>query len=136
VKDPKQLFDGLGGLSVQAALNQPKQLEQLLRSTRDSSARDPDGDRTPLHWAAARGYMKCCEVLCQAGADLSAADSEGRTPSVLATQLGQAATATFLRKAARVRALRERGRATPHERGRATPHASLQAATAGRGAMK
>jgi ankyrin repeat protein len=87
--DPKQVFDGLSGLSVQAALNQPKRLKAMLKDRHDPAARDPDGDRTPLHWAAARGADKCVRLLLEAHASPSAVDASGRSCLALAEELLQ-----------------------------------------------
>ena len=40
---------------------------------------DRDG-RTPLHWAAERSCKKVAKILIKSGADINAADEEGRTP--------------------------------------------------------
>jgi len=87
VKADKALFDGIheNAASVHSALNQPKQLEQLLQwNSAAANQRDPDGDRRPLHWAAARGNTKCVELLLHAGADLRAVDATGQTAVQLA----------------------------------------------------
>ena len=59
LEDDKRVFEGLEGLSLHAALNHPMRLKQLLKHgsprKNDPNAKDPDGDRTPLHWASARG---------------------------------------------------------------------------------
>ena len=59
--DAKAVFEGLDGASLQAALNHAAQLKTLLSSRGASvaSERDVDDDRTPLHWAAARGRDHC-----------------------------------------------------------------------------
>lgn len=36
--------------------------------------------KTPLHLAAAKGYMRICEILSKAGASASARDLHGMTP--------------------------------------------------------
>lgn len=72
VKADKALFDGIheNAASVHSALNQPKQLEQCLQGNSAAANQlDPDGDRRPLHWAAARGNTKCVELLLHAGGD-------------------------------------------------------------------
>lgn len=87
VKADKALFDGIheNAASVHSALNQPKQLEQCLQANSAAANQlDPDGDRRPLHWAAARGNTKCVELLLHAGADLRAVDATGQTAVQLA----------------------------------------------------
>lgn len=89
--DPKALFDGIhhNEASVHSALNHPRALEECLKRTGVSPAEiankiDPDGDRRPLHWAAARGHTQCVQLLLEAGADPQALDVHGAT----AAQLG------------------------------------------------
>lgn len=98
--DPKRVFEGLQDLSVQAALNQPRQLKAMLQSISDAKAainvKDSDGDRTPLHWAAARGHLRCIHALVDAGADKSLVDAAGQTPAQLASALGQDLAAELL----------------------------------------
>ena len=55
------------GLSINAGINQVGALRVLLR-TSDPNVRDPDGERVPLHWAAARGHSRCAMALLKAGA--------------------------------------------------------------------
>ena len=89
-KDSKTLFEGLSGLSVQAALNQVGQLRALLADpSADVNLRDPDGDRFPLHWAAARGHTACLQMLLKSGAEPRCKDAAGATAAQLATALGQ-----------------------------------------------
>jgi len=96
--DPKQVEETLKGFSLRVALNKPKQVKELLlyKGTNpnmphpyDVNARDADGDRTPLHWAAARGYKRCITLLLAAGADKSLPDNLGRTAAELALECGQ-----------------------------------------------
>ena len=96
--DPKAVFEGLQGASLQAALNQPKQLEHILKSEGDRAAqeRDADGDRFPLHWAVARGHAECVRLLLSYGAESLAKDASGKTPAVLAAELGQTDVLVFL----------------------------------------
>ena len=86
--DPKQVYEGMDGCSLMAALNQPKRLRYVLKSA-SPNQRDSDGDRTPLHWAAARGHVKCIQHLIKAGGSVSALDAAGRTPGSLALELRQ-----------------------------------------------
>ena len=91
--DPKRVMEGLAGLSVHAALNQSKQMQYILSSFATTSEVldeiDPDGDRTPAHWAAARGHVLCLDLLLKAGADITIRDAKGLTPLELARDLGQ-----------------------------------------------
>ena len=90
IDDPKKVFEGLDGCSLATALDQRARLKTLLQhSTNDPNARDVDGDRTALHWAAARGAIKCVQLLLDAGAAADAKDAQGRTPGELARSLRQ-----------------------------------------------
>jgi len=60
------------------------------------NVRDSDGDRYPLHWAAARGAIKCAEELVGAGADVRVTDRAGHTPASVAFAARQHATYAFL----------------------------------------
>ena len=76
----------MAGLSLHAALGQRQQLAADLSLRRGKvDARDEDGDRCPLHWAAARGHTDCALLLLKAGADPSMRDANGRTCEELAT---------------------------------------------------
>eukprot|EP00320_Phaeocystis_rex_P021866 CAMPEP_0119062026 /NCGR_PEP_ID=MMETSP1178-20130426/5706_1 /TAXON_ID=33656 /ORGANISM="unid sp, Strain CCMP2000" /LENGTH=126 /DNA_ID=CAMNT_0007043267 /DNA_START=1 /DNA_END=378 /DNA_ORIENTATION=+ len=84
-------------LSVNAGTNQVGALRAQVR-TNDPNTRDPDGDRVPLHWAAARGHTKCAMVLLRAGADPQQRElSSGLTCSELADQRGHAQLAVCIR---------------------------------------
>jgi ankyrin repeat protein len=61
--DPKRVFEGLDGLSLMCALGETGQVRTLLAGGHAPDRRDADGDRVPLHWAAARGEIKCIEML-------------------------------------------------------------------------
>ena len=77
----------LVGPSLHAALNQRQQLAAELEvGCCRLNDRDKDGDRCPLHWAAARGHTECVKLLLKAGADVHARDARGRTCEDLATQ--------------------------------------------------
>ena len=84
--DSKPVTGGLRDLSLHAALDHPGQLSALLKwpEGQGLNDRDEDGDRTPLHWSAARGHQMCVEVLLAAGADASIEDSGGHTAGELA----------------------------------------------------
>jgi len=85
--DPKQCFEGLDGAALMVALNQPSRLSYLLRlPLSDPNTRDPDGDRMPLHWGAARGHRRCVQLLLDARASPHVLDAAGRTPADLAQE--------------------------------------------------
>jgi len=42
---------------------------------------------TPLHWAAVKGSKACIKHLMEAGADLNAKESQGKTPRDMAEEL-------------------------------------------------
>lgn len=105
IPDPKQVFEGMDGCSLITAINQPARLKEMLKrplvgSTHDANRRDIDGDRTPLHWAAARNRSKCIKLLLAAGASTDVLDAEGRTPLMLALELRQGDAVHLLRGAA------------------------------------
>ena len=89
-------------LSVHAALNQTGALKALLSTpSQDPNRRDPDGERCPLHWAAARGHIKCAVALLNAGARPSEIEKmSGLTCAELAQHRGHHRLAELLRKAA------------------------------------
>ena len=87
-QDPKKVFEGLESLSLQAALGQAAQLEHMLMEGANVNVVDRDGDRVPLHWAAARGHVRCIELLLKAGAYPNVFDAEGRTAATLAREGG------------------------------------------------
>ena len=90
--DPK-VVDGenaISMLSFLAALDKRAHLAALLRpGGLDPNRKDEDGDRAPLHWAAARGNLRCVELLLAAGADLGRLDATGATAARLALELKQ-----------------------------------------------
>jgi len=87
--DPKQVCEELVGLSLRAAFNQPKQLRGEIALGNNVNKLDWDDDRTPLHWAAARGHREIVFILLEAGADRKARDKQGRTPAELALECDQ-----------------------------------------------
>jgi len=88
-RDPKKVTEGIAALSLHAALDQHSQLKNVLAADKQAvRTRDRDGDRYPLHWAAARGHMLCVQSLMRAGADDAALDANGQTAAELAEAYG------------------------------------------------
>ena len=114
IDDPKRVNEGMRpGLSLQAALGHHDQLKHMLhRFSACLDEIDDDGDRTALHWAAARGHVRVAQLLIKAGADLHVRDAAGRTPVELALTLRQADTYHLLlgvEEESRLRAVRNDG---------------------------
>ncbi|HLN04081.1 MAG TPA: ankyrin repeat domain-containing protein [Bryobacteraceae bacterium] len=65
----------------------------------DINARTRDDAQRPLHIAAAMGKMKAVEALVGLGADLTAKDSQGRTPLDAAERAGLTDVVALLRRA-------------------------------------
>jgi ankyrin repeat protein len=85
----KQVTEQLQGLSLRVAFNQVTQVKSFIALGHNVNEFDVDGDRTPLHWAAARGFRRCVVLLLEAGADKTARDAQGRTPAELALDCDQ-----------------------------------------------
>lgn len=94
--DPKLVFEGLHGCSLHAAINQPSLLRESIKYAKDVSAKDADNDRTPLHWAAARGHLRCIQMLIDAGANKEALDANGKTAAQLAESSAQPMASTLI----------------------------------------
>jgi len=75
-------------------------VRELVTHGADINARTRDEAQTPLYIAAAMGKMKAVEALVLLGADLTAKDSEGRTPLDAAERAGLTDVAAFLTRAA------------------------------------
>uniref|UniRef100_A0A8C5CDP8 cGMP-dependent protein kinase interacting domain-containing protein n=1 Tax=Gadus morhua TaxID=8049 RepID=A0A8C5CDP8_GADMO len=58
--------------------------------------RHPRTGATPLHVAAAKGYLEAIKLLCQCGLDVSAIDCDGWTPLHAAAHWGQAEACCIL----------------------------------------
>lgn len=78
--------------------NDAEAMQVLLCNGLDIRAVD-SYERTPLHWAAYYGALRCARVLLDAGADLTAKDDNGDTPLALAQYTGNAASVCMLRLA-------------------------------------
>ena len=92
------------------------------------NVRDSDGDRYPLHWAAARGAIKCAEELVGAGADVRVTDRAGHTPASVAFAARQHATYAFLTEQEQRAVTSEVGTATRTELERRRPRARRRVA--------
>ena len=74
-------------LSAAVDGNEPLAVRLLLRRGANPNLQDGDGDRYPLHWAAAFGdHEECAQLLVHAGAALEARDAQGRSPLEFARQ--------------------------------------------------
>jgi ankyrin repeat protein len=72
-------------------------MKLLLASNADVNAKDSYG-KTPLQWAADRGYMDVVELLLDNKADVNAKDKMGNTSLAVATAGGHKDVADLLRQ--------------------------------------
>lgn len=118
-------------LMVAASANQPEAVRVLLKHGAEVNGRSselkyskdrfglegvvtilPHGSWTPLMYAAREGALEAVRVLCEAGAEIDAADPEGSRPLLLAIVNGHYDTAAMLiEKGADVNATDETGMA-------------------------
>ncbi|KAM9313827.1 protein phosphatase 1 regulatory subunit 12C isoform 2-T2 [Pholidichthys leucotaenia] len=82
------------GVDLETAKRQEE--EQLMKDARTwltdglpADVRHPKTGATPLHVAAAKGYLEALKILCQCGLDVSAVDFDGWTPLHAAAHWGQ-----------------------------------------------
>uniref|UniRef100_A0A1A8HHP2 Protein phosphatase 1, regulatory subunit 12C n=1 Tax=Nothobranchius korthausae TaxID=1143690 RepID=A0A1A8HHP2_9TELE len=82
------------GVNLEAAKR--KEEEQMMSDARTwlsegppADVRNPRTGATPLHVAAAKGYLEALKILCQCGLDVSAIDYDGWTPLHAAAHWGQ-----------------------------------------------
>uniref|UniRef100_A0A673ZPC1 Protein phosphatase 1, regulatory subunit 12C n=1 Tax=Salmo trutta TaxID=8032 RepID=A0A673ZPC1_SALTR len=82
------------GVDVEAAKRVEE--EQIMKDARawltegpPSELRHPKTGATPLHVAAAKGYLEAIKLLCQCGLDVSEMDCDGWTPLHAASHWGQ-----------------------------------------------
>ncbi|KAM4595378.1 protein phosphatase 1 regulatory subunit 12C isoform 2-T2 [Fundulus diaphanus] len=82
------------GVDLEAAKRREE--EQMMSDARTwlnegppADVRDPRTGATPLHVAAAKGYVEALKILCQCGLDVSATDFDGWTPLHAAAHWGQ-----------------------------------------------
>jgi len=72
IEDAKEVFEGLNELSMHCVLDQSALLNEALSVENNRfgvNRPDADGDRYPIHWAAARGHAMCAYLLVLFGAD-------------------------------------------------------------------
>lgn len=74
-------------LAPPSANSHPDTVHAVLARGADVGARDDDGC-TPLHLAAAAGFVDVVDLLLRAGADVGARDATGGTPAHLALRRG------------------------------------------------
>ncbi|TWW59790.1 Protein phosphatase 1 regulatory subunit 12C [Takifugu flavidus] len=89
------------GVDVEAAKRLEE--EQIMRDARawlrdgpPANVQHPKTGATPLHVAAAKGYLEALKMLCQCGLDVSAKDLDGWTPLHAAAHWGQGAACYIL----------------------------------------
>uniref|UniRef100_A0A8C6ML41 Protein phosphatase 1 regulatory subunit 12C n=1 Tax=Nothobranchius furzeri TaxID=105023 RepID=A0A8C6ML41_NOTFU len=82
------------GVNLEAAKRREE--EQMMADARTwlseglpADVRNPRTGATPLHVAAAKGYLEALKILCQCGLDVSAIDFDGWTPLHAAAHWGQ-----------------------------------------------
>ncbi|MEQ2171347.1 hypothetical protein GOODEAATRI_009704 [Goodea atripinnis] len=82
--------------SVDVDAAKRKEEEQMMSDARTwlnegppDDVRHPRTGATPLHVAAAKGYVEALKILCQCGLDVSATDFDGWTPLHAAAHWGQ-----------------------------------------------
>ncbi|KAM3864686.1 protein phosphatase 1 regulatory subunit 12C [Diretmus argenteus] len=77
--------------------------------------RSPRTGATPLHVAAAKGYLEAIKLLCQCGLDVSATDCDGWTPLHAAAHWGQGEACRILAEQLCNMEARSKGGQTPLE---------------------
>ncbi|KAJ0050834.1 hypothetical protein NL108_008180 [Boleophthalmus pectinirostris] len=89
-----QKFTVKQGVDLEAAKRMEE--EQIMTDARawltegpPVDVRHPKTGATPLHVAAAKGYLEALKILCQCGLDVSAKDNDGWTPLHAAAHWGQ-----------------------------------------------
>ncbi|KAJ8364865.1 hypothetical protein SKAU_G00136960 [Synaphobranchus kaupii] len=89
------------GLDLDAVKREEQ--ERIMRDARTwlaeglpSDLRHPKTGATPLHVAAAKGYVEVIKLLCQCGLDVSLTDSDGWTPLHAAAHWGQGEASKIL----------------------------------------
>ncbi|XP_076034535.1 uncharacterized protein LOC143021130 [Oratosquilla oratoria] len=92
------------------------QLCELFLSLEASQVNQENGEKElPLHLAASRGSVQCCNILLRKGSMVSGQDSKGRTPVHLAAQKNHMECIQLLaRKGAFLRAKDNEGRTALH----------------------
>uniref|UniRef100_A0A3P9N6I0 Protein phosphatase 1, regulatory subunit 12C n=1 Tax=Poecilia reticulata TaxID=8081 RepID=A0A3P9N6I0_POERE len=108
------------GVDVEAAKR--KEEEQMvsdaimwLNDGPPADLRDPRTGATPLHVAAAKGYMEALKTLCQCGLDVSATDFDGWTPLHAAAHWGQEEACRILAEKLCNMEARSNGGQTPYD---------------------
>ncbi|XP_072318618.1 protein phosphatase 1 regulatory subunit 12C [Eucyclogobius newberryi] len=96
-----QKFTVKQGVDLEAAKRVEE--EQIMTDARSwltegppTDVRHPKTGATPLHVAAAKGYLEALKILCQCGLDVSATDNDGWTPLHAAAHWGQSEACQIL----------------------------------------
>uniref|UniRef100_A0A3Q2SUJ4 Protein phosphatase 1, regulatory subunit 12C n=1 Tax=Fundulus heteroclitus TaxID=8078 RepID=A0A3Q2SUJ4_FUNHE len=108
------------GVDLEAAKRREE--EQMMLDARTwlndgppADVRDPRTGATPLHVAAAKGYVEALKILCQCGLDVSATDFDGWTPLHAAAHWGQEEACRILAEQLCNMEARSNGGQTPFE---------------------
>lgn len=80
-----------------------------------ADVRHPKTGATPLHVAAAKGYLEALKILCQCGLDVSAVDFDGWTPLHAAAHWGQGEACRILAEQLCNMEARSKGGQTPFD---------------------
>nr|XP_004538819.1 protein phosphatase 1 regulatory subunit 12C isoform X1 [Maylandia zebra] len=108
------------GVDVESAKRREE--EQIMADARTwlteglpADVRHPKTGATPLHVAAAKGYLEALKILCQCGLDVSAVDFDGWTPLHAAAHWGQGEACRILAEQLCNMEARSKGGQTPFD---------------------
>ena len=89
MSDPRstELVSNVTALNLAATWDQAPVIIELVKAGADVNIADDRG-RTPISYAAERGYDDCVALLVDHGADINIADKDGNTPMKLALKNG------------------------------------------------
>lgn len=88
--------NGDPALSLASLFGHEECVKLLIAAGAPVTVRDKEGAGTPLHHAAAGGYLSICELLIEKGAEVNAKDDDGETALHTAARGGHLETVKFL----------------------------------------